>query len=103
MVNSFNTACRSSYGSTLGQTHWTLSGVSPQPVERLPPADSTTIRTRATVTLVVTSVPNFNGRRVLIGRKYRATSLTRTSLNLLIREVGLKNKELRVRRCQRDR
>ena len=91
--------------ATLASAHalWEEGVLAASVTARLPPHDSTSIRARATVTLVVISVPNFNGMRVLIGKKYSATFLTRTSLNLLIREVVLMNKERRARRCRRDR
>ena len=55
--------------SWLGQTHWTESGVSPQPSAAGPRRSSTVILTRAQVTSVVISGPNLSGTRVLIGRK----------------------------------
>jgi hypothetical protein len=38
------------------------------------------MRTRAHVTVVNVSLPNFNGTRVATGRKYNSTRLTRTSV-----------------------
>src|SRR5262249_40176232 len=57
-----------------GQTHWTDSGVSPQPSARRPERSSTVILTRAQVTSVVISGPNLRGIRDLIGRKYKSTA-----------------------------
>ncbi len=60
-----------------GHTHWTLNGVSPQPEAERPSGPCTVSLTRAQVTLVRASVPNFSGTRVVTGRNHRATPVTR--------------------------
>ena len=57
----------------LGQTHCTLSGVSPQPCARRPLPSTTVRHTRAQITEVNVSGPNFSGTRVVTGRKYKST------------------------------
>ena len=52
----------------LGQTHCTLSGVSPQPTAVPAPAPCNSTLARAQMTDVVTSGPNFSGTRVVTGR-----------------------------------
>ena len=84
MQNCFSALWRDSYGRVLGQTHWTLSGVSPQPVAVLPLARRTVRRTRAQVTLVRVSAPNLSGTRVSTGRKNSSPAATRISVGLAI-------------------
>ena len=60
---------RCASGSALGQTHCTLSGVSPQPSAVCPRRSVTRTRTRAHTTSVNVSAPNLNGTRVRTGRK----------------------------------
>jgi hypothetical protein len=52
-----------------GQAHCTLSGVSPQPAAVRPSRPATNTCTRAQVTLVIVSVPNFSGTRVVTGSR----------------------------------
>jgi hypothetical protein len=58
-----------------GIAHWTLNGVSPHPSAVRPEASRTVRRTRAQVTSVVISGPNFNGIRVLIGSMMQAVTV----------------------------
>ena len=69
MQNPIKAPCLIKYGKAEGQTHCTLSGVSPHPSASLPSRRRTPILTLAQVTCVNVSVPNFNGTRVLTGRK----------------------------------
>src|SRR2546423_14885587 len=78
------TSCRGSYGCLLGQTHCTLSGVSPHPSAVLPARSATFTFARATVTDETVSGPNFSGIRVCTGMKYNSAPISRTSVGLLI-------------------
>src|SRR5207249_7133120 len=73
-----------SYDSLPGHTHWTLSGVSPQPSPVRPARSATRTQARAQVTEVTVSGPNFKGTRFWIGMKWRRAPMTRISVALLI-------------------
>jgi hypothetical protein len=67
----------------LGQTHDTLSGVSPQPCAVLPLPSATVTRTRRQTALVTVSGPNLSGTRIVTGRKNTSAAVTRTSVGLV--------------------
>ena len=64
---------------SLGQAHWTLRGVSPQPFAVCPCLFVTVMQTRAQVTDVNVSVPNLSGILVWTGIKYKSTDTGVTS------------------------
>jgi len=68
-VKATRASCRAVTLAADGHTHCTLSGVSPQPAARRPARSETSSRTRAQVTDVSVSAPNFNGTRVSTGSR----------------------------------